>query len=118
LFHKGINVNFRLSRTTQLENYIKFDINNILYEVPVWDLNSIIVSGRSKYVCKRTRKYNWYKHIFFEQLDDLGRAIKEDAEPICNIDDALIGIGLLEDVYNLREIKAIPSTIPVPGEMI
>jgi predicted dehydrogenase len=115
-FSNKVQASVRMSRTSNLGNYIHIKSDSYDIKLDMRNFNEVIINGK-KIKSNNSKNTDPFGKMCYDQLDNFLKAI-QGSEPIaCSIDDACELIYLIENLYAIKKAKEIPAEAPITGFM-
>jgi len=115
-FSENIQASVRMSRTSNLGNYIHIKSESYDIKLDMRTFNEVMINGK-KIKLNSSKGTDPFGKMCYDQLDNFLKAI-QGIEPIaCSTDDACELISLIENLYAIKKAKNIPVQTPITGFM-
>jgi predicted dehydrogenase len=113
-FSGNIPASVRMSRTSNLGNYIHVKSESYEIKLDLRNFNEIMINGKK---IKLNTSKDTFGKICYDQLDNFSKAIR-GIEPIaCSTDEACELTSLIENLYAIKKAKKNPAKTPITGFM-
>lgn len=117
-FNENIYAELRLSRTSNLGNYIEFIVGNEKIEIDVWEMDHIKIDNKLIDVSqKKETEQGSIFELFYRQMNNFVQSIINNEKPMCPAEEAAQVITVIEEMYQMKKSRVIPDRAPIPGFM-